>query len=542
MAAAVGILVIAGVGFFGRDRKPRYEFVLAERKDVTEEVSVSGQVRPAAEVSLAFERAGKVGRLSVKVGDTVKAGQVLVTLSNADLAAQVLEAQANLEAEQARLLELEMGARPEEIQAAETKVANAQASVDIALIDYSNTVVKADAEAQSAYTAALTAAQKAVVTGKNALLTLTDIQFAHFTGSSQDEINIANAKAVAVESLLAGTDAAMWTTTRISQATGGAYGEAQSLTGDSDPAGIDLSLTHTLKALNDVKFALGTIPVSATLTATEKANLAAEKTNIANEIIAVSGKQQAVFTQKSLNLGAASTAKAEITRARNALRSAQDELALKRAGNTAQAIAAQAARVKSLEANLQNARATLRKTVITAPFNGLVTRQEAKVGEIVMANAALVSVIADAAFEIEAFIPEADIAKVKIGDEARVTLDAYSSDVVFEAAVRRIDPAETIIEGVATYKTILEFIFTDPRIRAGLTANLDILTQKREQVLAIPERALQSSTGKTTVKVLGATIEAEREVATGLRGSDGSIEIRNGLAEGEKVIVSEPSK
>ncbi|MEK7162487.1 MAG: HlyD family efflux transporter periplasmic adaptor subunit, partial [Patescibacteria group bacterium] len=171
-------------------------------------------------------------------------------------------------------------------------------------------------------------------------------------------------------------------------------------------------------------------------------------------------------------------------------------------------------------------------------LSGLLSRMDAKVGEIAAASGAVAAVISDAKFQIEANLPEADISKVKINDFARLTLDAYGSDVRFEARVAALDPAETIVEGVVTYKATFEFLAEDSRIRPGMTANLDILTARRENVLTLPSRAVRT---KDSVKFVlrqrtDGSLE-EVEVKLGLLGSDGRMEIVSGLEAGDKVAL-----
>ena len=100
-----------------------------------------------------------------------------------------------------------------------------------------------------------------------------------------------------------------------------------------------------------------------------------------------------------------------------------------------------------------------------------------------------------------------------------------------------MDPAEIIIEGVATYKVTLQFIEEDERIRSGMTANVDIIGDSRVGVLAVSQRALIRKNGEKTVKVLHGQEITEVKVETGLRGSDGNIEILSGLQEGDTVII-----
>ncbi len=216
----------------------------------------------------------------------------------------------------------------------------------------------------------------------------------------------------------------------------------------------------------------------------------------------------------------------------------ENQLSLEIAGSTLEQIANQEAKLEQAEANVKNIEAQLAKTILVAPISGIVTKQDAKTGEIAAAGTPIVSIISESQFEIEANIPEADIAKVKVGNQARVTLDAYGSDTYFNVSVVKIDPGETIIEGVATYKTTFQFLQKDERVKSGMTANIDILTDRRENVISIPQRAVLSQNGDKIVKISEGKDIKEVKVKTGLRGVDGNIEIIEGISEGDKIIVS----
>ena len=102
-----------------------------------------------------------------------------------------------------------------------------------------------------------------------------------------------------------------------------------------------------------------------------------------------------------------------------------------------------------------------------------------------------------------------------------------------------IDPAETILENVPTYKVTLQFDQKDDRVRSGMTANIDILTNERNNVLIIPFRAVIDSDGKKSVRVLESNGKKYTTVSInlGLKGSDGNIEVVNGLKVGQKVVT-----
>ena len=531
-------LVVGGYFYFGRETAPEYEYTAVKRGDLIQEVSVTGKVKPAEDVDLAFEKSGKVARVFVKVGDAVKSDQTLAELDNSDARAQVAQAEASLESARAKLAELKRGTRDEELRVAEVKVKNAETTLADARLNLENIRQKAEVDLREDYDSALASAVKSSSIATHSLFVITDIQNARFAGYDQQSVGVADVKAVAVAALLGAYGSGRANNDYLSQLNGGAklaVGNAQIYTANEN---IDSAISKLKDALQKLKLALDAVPVLSAFTVTESTNLNAEKTNIASELSTISGKQQAIEGQRVSNQNAIASAQASVNSAAGALESARDELALKKAGSSAEAIAAQEAQVNEAEARLQSSRTQLLKSVLQSPIEGVVVKQNAKEGEIVPANSPMISVISSAHFEIETNVPEADIAKVKIGDSARVTLDAYGNDIIFEAKVVKIDPAETMVEGVATYKTTLIFAKDDDRVKSGMTANIDIETAKREGVIYIPRRATVKRDIDTIVFVSGGIQPAERMVKLGLVGSDGNVEITEGLSESESIVIN----
>ena len=109
----------------------------------------------------------------------------------------------------------------------------------------------------------------------------------------------------------------------------------------------------------------------------------------------------------------------------------------------------------------------------------------------------------------------------------------------FNATVAAIDPAETVRDGVSTYRTILKFTVTDQRVKSGMTANVTITAERRQDVISIPQGVVTSRDGKKFVRVLVGDEVVEREVTTGSVSSLGSIEITSGLSSGDVVVLSD---
>lgn len=483
------ILLIGGYFYFKKSEKPSYDFAVAKRGDIVQEVSVTGRVKPAQEINLAFEKSGKISRVNTKISARVSEGQILVQLENSEIASQLSQAEANLKMQEIKLEELKQGTRPEEIKIYEIKVENAKISLEEANKNLTDKI-------QDSYTKADDAVRNKVDQFiSNSRTPNPEINFQ--VNDNQLERDIEYQRFV-IEGIL------------------------NSWTGSIEPISAKNNLIQIKSFLEKVSLAVNSLTATASLSQTiidtYKTSVSTARTNVNTAVT---------------NLV---TAEENLKTAESAVSLAEQELSLKKAGSTVEQIASQEAQIEQAEANVKNYQAQLAKTILRAPIRGIIAKQEAKVGEIVSINTPLIFLISESQFEIEANVPESDIAKIKIGNSAKITLDAYGNDVVFEAQVVKINPAETIIEGVATYKTTLQFIKKDEWIKSGMTANIDILTAEKKDVVVIPLRAIITKNGDKIVKVLKENVVNERKIKTGLRDSDANVEIIEGINEGDKVI------
>ena len=144
-------------------------------------------------------------------------------------------------------------------------------------------------------------------------------------------------------------------------------------------------------------------------------------------------------------------------------------------------------------------------------------------------------------FEIRVDIPETDIIKIAVGNDADITLDAYGEDHHFVGKVSEIETGETVIQDVVYYKVTvaMEDSNTDEfNILNGMTANILFYTEQKENALYIPQRAIKTDdSGKKYVRILKGTKVEDVYIDTGLRGDNGLIEITSGLQAGEDVVL-----
>ncbi len=226
--------------------------------------------------------------------------------------------------------------------------------------------------------------------------------------------------------------------------------------------------------------------------------------------------------------------------------SAQDaEGAESRARQGEARVHAQEARVDAAAAAVRFAQANLENTYVRAPFAGTVLRKEAEVGEVVapsvgggLTRGAVVTMADLATLEVEVDVNEAYIARVKGGQRARITLDAYP-DTAFRGSVRQVVP--TADRQRATVQVKVSILDHDPRILPEMGAKVEFLEDAEPAATAarritVPAAAVRSENGRAVVWVVRNDRVERREVDAG-PVSGNLREIRSGLSGGELLVV-----
>lgn len=167
-----------------------------------------------------------------------------------------------------------------------------------------------------------------------------------------------------------------------------------------------------------------------------------------------------------------------------------DEIAVKEAN-----IKGIGAEVKQAQAELAMAKVKLKRSVILAPIAGVVIKKTVEAGQTVAANfssPALVTIAELTSMKVDAWVDEADIGRVKIGQTVEFQVDSYPSRM-FTGKVVRIFPSPEIKDNVVTYDTEILVVNDDLALKPGMTANVTIILAKKDEVLIVPTAALRIS-------------------------------------------------
>lgn len=221
------------------------------------------------------------------------------------------------------------------------------------------------------------------------------------------------------------------------------------------------------------------------------------------------------------------------------------------------AVDAAKAQIAQAQANLDTNLTNLKYTKIVSSVDGIVVSREVDVGQTVAASfqtPTLFSVAQDLTkMQIDTNVVEADIGRVKVGQDVEYTIDGYPNET-FYGKVSQVRISPTTVQNVVTYNVVIIIDNKDLKLIPGMTANVSIITDKKEDILCADNRALkfspfQSKDGEKKQKfqeygvwILEKNKPVRISVKTGV-SDDNYTEISSDkLKEGDMVIVSSESK
>ena len=219
--------------------------------------------------------------------------------------------------------------------------------------------------------------------------------------------------------------------------------------------------------------------------------------------------------------------------------------------------------------------AASQKARVTAPMSGVIIKKGVELGETVTsgvssfnAGTVLFTVADLKSLIIRVNLNEVDIAKVHVGQTARISLDAYPQKI-FTGKVTFVSPSAELVEKIKVFKIEIGLDELGEAFKTGMSANVEILGEKRDKAVSIPLEALQKRDGKTIAYRLKTKLKPEQLKAAkdGLAGRNKFIwlsdhwkdyfdvvpvsagiatlervEVLAGLKDGEQVALEDPSK
>lgn len=229
--------------------------------------------------------------------------------------------------------------------------------------------------------------------------------------------------------------------------------------------------------------------------ATAQANLLAAMTQVSRAQVDLTEAQrdldrkQSLVERQFIAQSEADKARALVNTSQEALKAVQAQVGVAQAGvKSAQAGVAQR------DAAMAQARIDLARTRITSPVNGIVIKRTIERGQTVAASlqAPELFIIAQnlSDMQVEAAIDESDVGRLRTGQKASFTVDAYPGQT-FEGQIRQVRKAASNVANVVTYVAVVGFANVDGKLMPGMTANVRVVTEERADVLKVPNSALR---------------------------------------------------
>ena len=490
---------------------------------ITQSISASGVTEPLNKAKVSPKMTAKVVGIYFKEGDWVEAGQTIIQLErDQTLQTAYNNALTNLINTQASVKQ-DIKAAEVAVEAAKVALANAKKSLE-------NTNITSEQAINDAYVNALNIARNAVLTGTNAIVTATKLQYKYFTDRSQDSTRIAEKKAQAIQLLLGKSNAGRWNSQFIIPLNGGVKGQIEEAEANFSQEKIDQILIDILPALQAIKDLLTEIRADLdrkpTALPSEKTVIDTARVSVESSITAVTNSRQAIIDAKLRKTTGNDAAQSAYKSAKKQLESAEANLASVKKRAKLQIAAAQG-QLDSIKAQLDN-------TMVKAPISGIISQKYIEVGEMAMAGRPVAEIVNTRKIKIKVALTEFDIGKVFVGQEAEVTLTAYPNEK-FIGKVYYVSPVADLVSKKFPVKIQLEN--PNGKIKAGMVAEVKIVTKKQKNVLVIPKSAVFKEGEIEKVYVVENSKVKIKNIKTEVI-DENRLKVLEGLSEGEEIIIN----
>lgn len=489
--AAALLLACAGCGKKAQDTASEEQeqatnvtAVAAARQSIVNKIANNGEVKPCEEVVVSPKVSGKVKSLKASVGAFVRAGETLFEIEDTEYRLQYNQASASYNSAVASYNSTVGGTEKQSVTQARQTMVSAQTEYDSAQQAYAREKELAENNSQ-------------VVLAENAL---NDAKAARDRAYQlyNEDVSLISARNAAADAknnyertqslfdLGAASQVAL-DTARISYENAQANVKAQE---SSAKAGLDSADTAVLQAEENLRTAQ--VNATAALDAAD-ARLRTAETNLK------SAKENYDLTVNVLNPERKTTAEAS---------------------------------VKSAKAALDLAQNTLNNTVVKAPISGYVTVCNAVAGQNIQTGANAVTLINSNSMDIELNLTEAVVSAVQAGAEAVVKVPSAEIEDM-QGTVASVAPMKDAQTGLFTVK--INVPNEGQALKGGMFADVEIITERIDDVLAVPSDAILEQDEKQYVYVLEGETAVKTEVVTG-KADEQYTEILSGLEEGARVV------
>lgn len=538
-----GVLIVALLGgggwWYARRSKsaaaaagPTYIKTTVKRGDIRATISGTGPVASVNGVMVKSNQSGTVAQIMAQDGDRVKAGQVIMVLSNDNLMSSLKQAQIDQQNNQANLDNLQ-NPQATAVRAQDLKVQNARLTLQQRQQDVAHLTVKAPA---SGVVSAVKVLEGSDVANNALLFTIFDDSNPSFTVMVPQQA----AAALKAGQKASVTFSGFGTVQGTVQQTGGA---ATPGTGNRDanvPVTIALPAMYGLRAgmvgqasmqadgINYVIQGNGTVDsdvveVRAQVAATASKLLVKEGDRVAT------GDTLLQLTSDSLQI--------QLQQSQNDLKTQEQNLdyLTSPANDPSGQLRSLRNKLEASNITLASRQSDVNDLQVKAPVDGQISSLTPRIGDKITNNQNLFRVADYGAMQITISVDELDVAKAKVGQKASITLDALPGKT-YTGTVSKINPEGNFKNDIATFDVTV-LVDKPDGLMAGMNATVNITVEEKKSTLWLPAQAVKVQQGQAYVQVLENNQPVRKNVQVGLRTTQ-QAEITGGLNENEEVILT----
>src|SRR3989344_1034435 len=521
IAVLGGVLAVslAGAGVYWRYKSRHFETLVVKKTDIRADISARGEVIAAESIDLGFGADGRISDILVSAGGKVAFGDKLARLDTAKLQAELKQYQAEIETDKLKLSQFLSGTRAEEMALAESKANLAKTALDNARGELDDLKLKMENDLSEQYALALDYADAVLLAADNAVKALDGIYASNNKFFDIFVIPDSQKKSEAE-----------WQEMFARSALGNIKSVQESLKKDS-------SRKNTDQALAQFKINLELIRSSLQKTADifEAAamvfgapDMGTFKTTVAVQRSVVNSTQTTILVMEQDIASVKINSQLEINRVeRNieslelALKTAEDELILKKAAPREIELGVYQAQIKENESRVEVLKNKLENSVIKAPADGIIGSVSGRIGSFVKAGEPVLSLVSFSDVEIEAKLSRDDAERVKVGDAVSLSMDGGSYDG--KVIGLNGDAVRIYFQGDAAQASI------------GAVADIKIHSVIKSDVILVPKESVFEEDGVKKVNLLENNARKPIAVIVGIE-RNGQIEIEEGISDGDIIV------
>jgi multidrug resistance efflux pump len=242
---------------------------------------------------------------------------------------------------------------------------------------------------------------------------------------------------------------------------------------------------------------------------------------------------EALYKREVISKKERDVADMEFTVAEAQLASSQQQLKLLREGARQEVRDATQAKLKEMEAILEQERTRLQNTLIVAPFRGEISRKYVDAGALVSSSTPLVNLVHIETLKVIANVLEKDIPLLRTGMKAKIRVESYP-ERIFEGRVEKINSALDL--STRTLQAEIYIPNSDRYLKPGMFSSVEVILLEKPRTLLIPREAILEAGRERSVFVVEGKQAVRKSITIGYEQNH-MVEVLNGLNEGDQVVI-----